>query len=69
MSFGELMKSKREELGITRAELAKDLAIYRQGVAHYENDRQLPNLRTATAIADALGIPYLEMCRAVGGDR
>jgi transcriptional regulator with XRE-family HTH domain len=38
VSFGEAIKQRREELGITQAELAKRLGVHKQTVVKYEAD-------------------------------
>lgn len=55
MSIGEIIKTKREELGMTQQEIAEKLFVSRQTVSRWESSR-CPDLITAKKIANILGI-------------
>ena len=54
--FGENIKQKREELGITQQTLADSLYVTRQAVSRWENGSRYPDLLTANKIAAQLGV-------------
>lgn len=55
MSVGANIKARREESGMTQAELAKVVCTSRVVIAQYENGYKLPSLAVLARIADALG--------------
>ena len=55
MSVGANLKARREESGMTQAELAKVVCTSRVVIAQYENGYKLPSLAALVRIADALG--------------
>ena len=55
MSVGANIKARREESGMTQAELAKVVCTSRVVIAQYENGYTLPSLAVLARIADALG--------------
>jgi transcriptional regulator with XRE-family HTH domain len=57
MTFGEAMKKKREQIGLTQQELAEKLFVSRQTVCRWENGTRCPDLVMAKKIALVLGIP------------
>lgn len=57
MNFGERVKTERERLGLSQAELAKRMNISQQAVAKYEKIVEQPKLATISKIAEALEIP------------
>jgi len=56
MSIGEIIKTKREELGMTQQEIAEKLFVSRQTVSRWESGSRCPDLITAKKIAIVLGI-------------
>lgn len=54
--FGENIKQKREELGITQQTLADSLFVTRQAVSRWENGSRYPDLLTANKLAAQLGV-------------
>ena len=57
MKFGESIKQKREQLGMTQQDLAERLFVSRQTVCRWENGSRCPDLIMAKKIAMVLGIP------------
>ena len=56
MKFGEAIKQKREQLGMTQQDLAERLFVSRQTVCRWENGSRCPDLVMAKKIAMVLGI-------------
>lgn len=56
MTFGEAIKEKREQFGLTQQELAEKLFVSRQTVCRWENGTRYPDLVMAKKIAMVLGI-------------
>lgn len=56
MSIGDIIKTKREELGMTQQEIADKLFVSRQTVSRWESGSRCPDLITAKKIANVLGI-------------
>ena len=56
MKFGEAIKQKREQLGLTQQDLAEKLFVSRQTVCRWENGSRCPDLVMAKKIAMVLGI-------------
>jgi transcriptional regulator with XRE-family HTH domain len=46
----------RKDSGATQAALAERLGVTIMAVAHWENGRRSPSIKTLKAIADALGV-------------
>ena len=73
MSFGEQLRKRREELGISRAELAGRLGISRSAVGNYETGVSAPKEEVLLRRFDALGVDpnylYRDAYRAGGGIR
>ena len=57
MRFGEAIKQKREQLGMTQQDLAEKLFVSRQTVCRWENGSRCPDLIMAKKIALVLNIP------------
>lgn len=56
MAFKDNLKARREELGVTRAELAKAAGITSRTLCNYESGARRPsNMEIVQKIADALG--------------
>lgn len=56
MKFGDRIRFQREELEITREELAKQLSIPYHTLAKYETNTNEPNFETLVRIAKALDV-------------
>lgn len=56
MTFGEAIKNRREELGLTQQDLAEKLFVSRQTVCRWENGTRCPDLIMAKKISLLLGI-------------
>ncbi len=61
MKFGEAIKQKREQLGMTQQDLAERLFVSRQTVCRWENGSRCPDLIMAKKIAMVLGISMDEL--------
>ena len=57
MSFGEQLRKRREELGISRVELAGRLGISRSAVGNYETGVSAPKEEVLLRLFDTPGIP------------
>ncbi len=56
MSFGERLRRRREELGLTRAELAERLGVSRSAVGNYETGISAPKEEILLQLFDALQV-------------
>ncbi len=56
-----IIKRKREELGIPQVELAKRLNVGRSAVCNYEKGTRLPRVALARKIGEVLGFPWYEI--------
>ena len=61
MNFGEAIKKRREELGLTQQDLAEKLFVSRQTVCRWENGSRYPDLIMAKKITLVLGISLDEL--------
>lgn len=61
MTFGEKLKSLRQQNGITQDELADKLYVTRTAVSKWENDRGLPALDTMKQISLLFGVTLDEL--------
>lgn len=52
MQFGYIMKRKREERGLTQADLAQRIGTTQQNINSYETGYKVPPLRVVVAAAD-----------------
>lgn len=59
--FAEIVKKRRQELGITQQELADKLFVSRQTVSNWENGKNYPDIPTLILISDyySLSLDYL----------
>jgi len=60
-AFSRVVKKHREEGGLSRAALAKKAGLHQTYVGLLEREERSPNLDTANAIADALGLSLAQM--------
>ena len=56
MSFGEQLRRRREELGISRAELAEKLGVSRSAIGNYETGVSAPKEEVLLQLFDALQV-------------
>lgn len=56
MSFGTQLKKRREELGLSRAELSERLNVSPSAVSNYENDGSFPKEDILLRLFDALDV-------------
>lgn len=61
MNFGESIRKRREELGLTQQDLAEKLFVSRQTVCRWENGSRYPDLIMAKKITLVLGISLDEL--------
>lgn len=54
MSFGSRIKERREQLGMSRTELAEEIGVVASAVGNYENDYSTPKIELLYKIFDAL---------------
>jgi transcriptional regulator with XRE-family HTH domain len=54
--IGELLKTRRETLGLTQRSLADKLGVEASHVAYIENGQRRPSLKLVGRIADTLGL-------------
>lgn len=58
---GAVIRKAREAKGVSQAELARRIGYHQSHVSHLERGRSRLDLVTATRVADALGIPRVEL--------
>lgn len=56
MSFGKNLKSVREFLGMSQAELAKRAKMTPPAVSQFESESREPNLKSLINLSKALGV-------------
>ena len=61
MQFGYIMKRKREECGLTQADLAQRIGTTQQNINSYETGYKVPPLRVVVAAADVFNCSIDEM--------
>ena len=61
MKFGEAIKDRREQMGMTQQDLAEKLFVSRQTVCRWENGSRCPDLVMSKKIALVLGISLDEL--------
>jgi transcriptional regulator with XRE-family HTH domain len=59
--LGAYLKERREALGFTQRELARQLGVKASHVAFLESGRRRPSLSLITRLADTLGIDHQEL--------
>jgi transcriptional regulator with XRE-family HTH domain len=60
-AFSQVVKKHRERKGLSRAAMAKMAGLHQTYIGLLEREHRSPNLDTAKAIADALGLPLTQM--------
>jgi transcriptional regulator with XRE-family HTH domain len=71
MSFGQHMRTLREQAGLSRAELARTAQVPVSTLRNWEGDRGFPDLRALVCLATVLGVPVERFAEGVedpGGD-
>ena len=72
MSFGEQLKCRLKELGLSRSELAKQLGVSQSAVGNYETGVSAPKEEILLRIFDALHVEpnylYRGSFESAGGD-
>lgn len=61
---GEVVRSRRQQLGLSREKLAVQSETSVTTIVRIENLGQLPTVRTLAKIADVLGLTLDEIARA-----
>ncbi len=56
MTFGEKLKSARQQAGFSQQELAEKLCVSRSAVAKWETDKGMPDIDNLKAIAQLLNV-------------
>ena len=56
MSFGSQMRLRREELGLSRAQLAEELGVSSSAISNYENGLSSPKEEILLRLFDALRV-------------
>src|SRR5947207_14572671 len=60
-ALGDIIKSRRQELGISQSELARSAGVHLPQIRRYESNEQQPVLQVAVRLAIALGITVGEL--------
>ena len=68
MSFGDQLKKRREELGLSRSELADRLGVSRSAVGNYETGVSAPKEEVLLRLFDALHVEPNYLYRGCAGD-
>ena len=61
MCFGTRLRARREELRMTRSELARDLGVSASAISNYENDLSFPKQEILARLFDALSVEPNEL--------
>jgi transcriptional regulator with XRE-family HTH domain len=61
MDLGEVIRRRRDELGMSQAELARAANVDARQIRRYEAGEQQPLFTVAVAIAEALRLPISEL--------
>jgi transcriptional regulator with XRE-family HTH domain len=68
MDMPEIIRTRRAQLGISQAELAKMAGLHVRQIARYEAGEQQPVLSVAVALAEALDIPLARLAGQITDD-
>ncbi len=66
MVFGEILRKKRQEKGLSQDEVAVKLGVNKQNVSGYETGYKIPPVRVLEAAADLFGCTTDEMLGRCG---
>ena len=61
---GQRLRRLMSERGLIGEELAKMAGFSRQTLSNYINGHRRPNYESLTAIAEALGVPHMELVKS-----
>ena len=67
MNIGKLIKTKREEKGLSRRQLAEAVGVKEAMISHVENGERGVAPKRAAKYEAALGIPKRDLCPEVFG--
>lgn len=62
LDFGKCLLAYRLTKGLTQKELAEKAEVTEAALSYYENEKHIPTVTTACAIADALGVTINDLC-------
>lgn len=62
MTLGERLRTAREQRGLTRIQLGKDVCITEQAIYYFENGLRIPSVHTLTEIAAVLDVSLDWLC-------
>ena len=65
MDLGDIIRSRRNAIGLSQTELAKAAGVHVRQIARYEAGEQQPALSVAVALADALGFSIAQLAGQV----
>jgi transcriptional regulator with XRE-family HTH domain len=65
LNFGDMIRKRREDLGLTQLEVARKARIHHTTVARIEQQNRLPSILVAARLAEALGLNENEIVQAV----
>jgi transcriptional regulator with XRE-family HTH domain len=60
-TFGARLRCARELAQMTQQQLADEVKLHRVTLNQYENDKKVPSVEVAWALADALGVALDEL--------
>jgi ribosome-binding protein aMBF1 (putative translation factor) len=60
-AFSRVVKKHREKCGLSRAGLAEKAGLHQTYIGLLEREKRRPNLDTAKAISNALGLPLAKL--------
>jgi transcriptional regulator with XRE-family HTH domain len=61
MKFGDILRKKREERGMTQSDVAVRISVTQQNVNSYETGYKIPSMRVVVAAADLFHCSVDEM--------
>lgn len=68
MKFSDILKSKREALGLTQQALADQIYVTRQTISRWENDLAYPNLDTLIELSSLSNMSLDQLLKGEGSD-
>jgi transcriptional regulator with XRE-family HTH domain len=64
--LARILRTRREELGLTRRDVARNAGVDRAGLTRAESGQKTPAPETLAGLARALGLPLSELYQAAG---
>ena len=64
--FGDKLRAWRSDVHLSQDDVAQSLGVTSGFIAHMETGRTLPSARKCESLADALGIPVMQVLHAAG---